>query len=555
MAKVKVAVYGTVGKTVFIDDALPARIAALETTVAALATPAKAMSHHVLTGLQEGNDHPQYPIKIGVESIAGAWTFTNNTAFTVENVNPFILFRESDAILDEKRWAIEIQGGLFIWKTQNDAVNIARNVLTWNRNGVGIDAMTYGNTTDLPTHQFFTNQAVFSPNSDWALTLAQENPNVFAERFSKVMIAGTTGAPTFKGVTYGSLGTRAAPAAAILNDGIVSLDGNGFDGTAFRTQAFIRAFATETWTNGAGHGSYWNISTTQPGQVNSRTVLAITQDGHLQLTNDNTELQLGAGTGSVPNKVGDLRLFHDGTNSVIRNDTGNLLTMLGASILTTLNTSGLSLVDASGAGGFYAVSAGNLTTADFRMQQGGVNRWIVRKSGGNETGSNVGSDFVIIRRDDAGAQIANSLTILRATGAWTIGQSADTGNHTIFGASLNVASAPSTDSVFTVQGSSGFNRDIRFRDATGTNRWLIRANATAESGANAGTDFEIHRRDDAGAQIARALQINRANGNWTFGDVVTNPSYTFLGTGAITAGPSAAVLTDRYAPSFLLMGA
>lgn len=73
---------------------------------------------------------------------------------------------------------------------------------------------------------------------------------------------------------------------------------------------------------------------------------------------------------------------------------------------------------------------------------------------------------------------------------------------------------------FVLDASAGFVRDLRFSSA-GVVRWIFRANLTAEGGANAGSDFVINRRDDAGGDLGDALTITRSSG------VVTLQTYVF----------------------------
>jgi hypothetical protein len=56
-------------------------------------------------------------------------------------------------------------------------------------------------------------------------------------------------------------------------------------------------------------------------------------------------------------------------------------------------------------------------------------------------------------------------------------------------------------------------------------RWYIAANATPESGANAGSDFVISRRNDAGVQIDSPMIISRATGTMSYLGHI-NPSAT-----------------------------
>lgn len=50
------------------------------------------------------------------------------------------------------------------------------------------------------------------------------------------------------------------------------------------------------------------------------------------------------------------------------------------------------------------------------FQTGGLDRWTILANGTAEGGSNAGSDFAILRHDDAGASIATAFSIERATG-------------------------------------------------------------------------------------------------------------------------------------------
>jgi len=86
--KVKVAVACTVGKVVVIDTDPGAQIGtslrgpngnvlSVDELRALLAgSGSTAARHRDLQGLQQGNDHPQYPLKFGRETVKGQWDFT-----------------------------------------------------------------------------------------------------------------------------------------------------------------------------------------------------------------------------------------------------------------------------------------------------------------------------------------------------------------------------------------------------------------------------------------------------------------------------------------------
>jgi hypothetical protein len=74
--KVRVAIAGTVGKSVLIDTSLTSRVRALEAALAALGTQQNTNEFHKnLKGLQVGDDHPQYPMWAASERITGQWQF------------------------------------------------------------------------------------------------------------------------------------------------------------------------------------------------------------------------------------------------------------------------------------------------------------------------------------------------------------------------------------------------------------------------------------------------------------------------------------------------
>lgn len=64
---------------------------------------------------------------------------------------------------------------------------------------------------------------------------------------------------------------------------------------------------------------------------------------------------------------------------------------------------------------------------------------------------------------------------------------------------------------------AGTARNFRLATAASA-RWELIANATAESGSNAGSNFEIRRYSDAGADLGLIMAVTRSSGNITFND-------------------------------------
>lgn len=68
----------------------------------------------------------------------------------------------------------------------------------------------------------------------------------------------------------------------------------------------------------------------------------------------------------------------------------------------------------------------------------------------------------------------------------------------------------SVSSILNITNAAGNNRDVRLQTA-GVNRWILRANSTAESGSNAGSDLQLIAADDAGSTIDSPIEIARAS--------------------------------------------
>jgi hypothetical protein len=62
---------------------------------------------------------------------------------------------------------------------------------------------------------------------------------------------------------------------------------------------------------------------------------------------------------------------------------------------------------------------------------------------------------------------------------------------------------------------AGTARNFRLASAAST-RWELIANATAEGGSNAGSDFEFRRYSDAAADLGLVMAVTRSTGNITF---------------------------------------
>ena len=183
--------------------------------------------------------------------------------------------------------------------------------------------------------------------------------------------------------------------------------------------------------------------------------------------------------------------------------------------------------------------AGNLTVGDgtggkylfidgaageqrhIEIMSGGLGRWRLITSGAAESGSNVGSDFIIQSRKDDGTYLANTLKIVRSTGEATFSKNLTVGDGT--GGRL-----------LTLDGAAGQVRDFYFKSG-GSSRWTIRVDGATESGSEAGSNFVIIARYDNGSFKSSPLKIWRATGSIQLGgdDIYTVPWTNYSGSSNI----------------------
>jgi hypothetical protein len=149
---------------------------------------------------------------------------------------------------------------------------------------------------------------------------------------------------------------------------------------------------------------------------------------------------------------------------------------------------------------YIQLSAAAGASKQLQFLTGATIRWAVGANPATETGGNAGADFEIDRFSDTGAFLGSPIIITRSTGALAFNGGGFTAN-----CPINVnASGPGNTTGYGLQSAN-------------KNRWSIISDSTAESGGNAGSNFDISRFDDSGAFIDYPLTINRASGMVTFG--------------------------------------
>lgn len=143
--------------------------------------------------------------------------------------------------------------------------------------------------------------------------------NFYTERLMRVI---RSNAPVFGGLAFGAALTG-SPAAVAADTSLVDFRGSGYFSTTltdFADGMSFQAFSAETWSSTA-RGSYMTIGLI-PVTTTSQAECFRLSPTVARFPRDNQELQLGASQ--------DLRLFHDGTDSWVRNDTGILKLSSGA---------------------------------------------------------------------------------------------------------------------------------------------------------------------------------------------------------------------------------
>lgn len=177
---------------------------------------------------------------------------------------------------------------------------------------------------------------------------------------------------------------------------------------------------------------------------------------------------------------------------------------------------GSSSITTTAATGFVHTGVAGAARDVISMQTSGVNRWIIRNSGGTESGSDAGSAFQILARTDAGAGIDVPIDITRASGgAITLARP------------VTISNLAGTGTRLTTSTSTG-----------------VQGNATTIAGANTWSDKQTHttapRFNSATASefllLDGSKDLTSVAGNGT-GNVVrtTSPTLVTPALGAATA--------------------
>lgn len=203
--------------------------------------------------------------------------------------------------------------------------DVGTNNLT-NANAIGYkafvensNALVLGSVNGKNSATVDTNVGIGTTTPDVPLDIESQlsgTPNLRFTNFS-----GQFGGPT---VIAGrsARGTRTAPTATLINDTLLSIDADGYDGSAFTGSdsggATIQFFATENWSSN-DYGTGIRFTTTPNGASFNLTRMTVNSDGFVSIGGVNTPAQKLDVTGNI--RVGSVT----GTNGCVEDRDGTVI--------------------------------------------------------------------------------------------------------------------------------------------------------------------------------------------------------------------------------------
>ena len=141
---------------------------------------------------------------------------------------------------------------------------------------------------------------------------------------------------------------------------------------------------------------------------------------------------------------------------------------------------------------------------------------------------------------EAGADVTDTENVAAAGAVMTTGLQTVSGAKT-FSSTVRMevgaeVVSPATYSDVVIGAPAGNNAGVVFADEAKTKRWVILKDSTAESGSNAGSNFNIRRFNDAGVSLGNAFSLTRSSGLATF-------SYDVSVAGKIELGSARSIIT------------
>lgn len=347
-----------------------------------------------------------------------------------------------------------------------------------------------------------------------------------------------------------ALGTSAVPLMVSTGRLLASLEGHGYvtTGATYALGGSVRIESDGAWADGTSYPTRIVLSTVATSATTAVDRWQVGAFGHLVPNVDNA-----SDFGGTSNRIRNM--YVAGTLEVGSTITQNAGTANLGQNAAASGQVNVGATDSSSALVNLRVATGSRAQLTFRT--GTALRWSVYKSETAEGGADSGSNFVIAAYDDAGVNIDLPMSIGRlATGAITFARpfifsgsvvspsstvrylsgnggtldlkfNVPTGGvhvWTVNGVQVGTMSSGTFNWIaggvqaltLTANNAAGTLRDMNFSTA-GVTRWTVRAESTAEGGADAGSNFNLIARTDAGVAIDVPINIVRAaNGVMSF---------------------------------------
>lgn len=349
------------------------------------------------------------------QAIAPTWsgTHTFSAAPIVSMGAPEYRLIENDQIADEQAWRLRVQGKLLVLSAVQDSLVSQRNILAATRGtGIAIANVSFGNATDNNTFTFLG-----------------------------------TGVTTFAGQILAAFGTAALPGVSFSGDpntgffdegdrigvaaggvakawftsvsealGLAANDASG--------DVYIAFYESNARTTRKGYMGYGNVADDTFYVANEKNAGLIFQtNGSTRLTISGDGAQIIAspvyrgpsGTAAAP----AYSFTADTTKGMFSYNADQLGFSVASALCARMRDVALDVYGTTVGGGAVNLSTPGASIRDFGFSTNSVPRWSIRCNGTAETGSAVGSDLQIVRRDDAGTSLGAWLSVTRATGAAT----------------------------------------------------------------------------------------------------------------------------------------
>ncbi len=344
--KARVPIAGTVGKSISFDPRAGARA---EAAVAALAAQISAgfggnIRHSALQGLQIGDDHPQYTGNAFPETITGQWNFATIPRIQGETLAEYIEDVVGGSFFDFLQDTTSV-----VWTYFDTAQHLEANVPPeFVQDTIGAIL------TDTASIDLVYNDGANTITANIIDEYVQDVVGAMFVDSTSIDFTYNDGANTITAATInanpsgliGMTAVNGSAATPLRSDGLHAIDPaitptwtalHTFNGRANfgavsgqETMSIAGAAGQYTTrmsassTTGQSFGFYVRAGSNSSdyglvlnNQAETKGLLYVRGDGMVQVPADNSELQIGLSQ--------DLRFYHDGTNSFIENDTGNLV--------------------------------------------------------------------------------------------------------------------------------------------------------------------------------------------------------------------------------------